>query len=207
MMSTSKSFPRRLSLNVVCITSVLFILATGAAAIFSHVLIAEEATKSAENLRDATILGIEKTLQNVESAVFNTIWLVDENKVDEEYLYHITYKLVEENPNIIGSSIAFIPNYLEDQYYFAPYSWYDDSVGAIRQRQLGRFLIMLARLGLFASNRKKVFYHPRFERFQSKTCLATPTYHRIQIKCSGFSFQRAGIQHGNHATPYAFFKL
>lgn len=110
-MSPAKSFSTRLSLNILALTSVVFILTIGAAAISSHILISDEATKSLENLLDATIKDVEKTLQTVEFAVEASSWLVAENKDKEEYLYHITHKIVSENDDIVGSAIAFCPDY------------------------------------------------------------------------------------------------
>ena len=136
-MKGSKSFSTRLSLNILAITSVIFIVTIGIAAFSSHRMIAEEAIKSAENLRDASILRIEKTLNEVAMTVEASSWLVMENIDDEEYLYHITRKMVEENPNIIGSAIAFDKNYFRDKYYFSPYSYIDAQTGEVRSKQLG----------------------------------------------------------------------
>lgn len=136
-MNAAKSFSTRLSLFILALTSVVFILAIGAAAISSHILISDEATKSLENLRDATIKDVEKTLQNVEFAVEASSWLVGENKDREEYLYHITRKIVSENDNIVGSAIAFRPDYRKGQHWFSPYSYIDEESGSVESKQLG----------------------------------------------------------------------
>ena len=102
----SKSFSTRLSLNVLLIVTIFFIVVLGIVAVSSHLLISEEATRSASNILKANILDIEKTLQTVESTVKDASWLVKENSKDEKYLYHITSKVVDENTNIIGSAIA-----------------------------------------------------------------------------------------------------
>ena len=86
----------------------------------SHFVVADEATKAAENLRDATIAKIENILQRVEMSVVSSSWLIRENLNDEEYLYHITRKMVEENPDIIGSAIAFDRYYFKDKLFFSP---------------------------------------------------------------------------------------
>ena len=136
-MNVGKSFSTRLSLIILAITSVVFILTIGAAAITSHILISDEATKSVENLLDATIKDIEKTLQNVEFAVEASSWLVEENKDKDEYLYHITNKIVSENDNIVGSAIAFRPNYKKGRFWFSPYSYVDAQSGNVATKQLG----------------------------------------------------------------------
>lgn len=136
-MNTAKSFSTRLSLYILALTSVVFILAIGAAAISSHILISDEATRSLENLRDATIKDVEKTLQNVEFAVEASSWLVNENKDKEDYLYHITNKIVSENDNIVGSAIAFRPEYFRHRHWFSPYSYVDEQSGDVQSKQLG----------------------------------------------------------------------
>ena len=136
MSGVDKSFSARLSLNILLITSVLFVTAIAVAAISSHKLIADEATRSAQHLLNSTIGDIEKTLQGVETSIESSAWLVEEHKDDVDYLYHITTKTVEENPDIIGCAIAFQEYYLPGEYYFSPYS-YVGPTGKIEQMQLG----------------------------------------------------------------------
>ncbi|MCQ2283781.1 MAG: SpoIIE family protein phosphatase [Bacteroidales bacterium] len=133
----SKSFSTRLSLNVLLIVSILFVVALSVVAIFSHILISKEAQKSSTNMLNASISDIEQTLLQVESTIQNASWLVKENEQDEEYLYHITQKVVDENPFIVGSTIAFDSNYVNGRFHFAPYSCKDEKTGAIKSLQLG----------------------------------------------------------------------
>lgn len=135
-MKSKHSFSTRLSLNILLITSILFIIAIGVAAVSSHLLIAEEATKSAENLRDATISDIEKTLLEVEQSVKSNAWMIGENIGDSTVLYHITSSITKENANIIGSAIAFIPDYFEGFHWFSPYA-YETTDGGIALKNLG----------------------------------------------------------------------
>lgn len=136
-MNATRSLSTKLSLFILALTSVVFILTIGAAAISSHILITDEATKSLENLRDATIKDMEKTLQNIEFAVEASSWLVNENKDKEEYLYHITDRIVSENENIVGSAIAFCPGYFREEHWFAPFSYVDESSAQVKSKQLG----------------------------------------------------------------------
>lgn len=136
-MTIRQSFSRRLSLSILLITSILFILAIAVAAISSHVLIAEEATKSAENLLDATIQKIEKTLEIVETTVENLAEKVYDHLDDKDGLYTITTNLVDSHSNIIGASIAFRENYFPDCKYCAPYSYREPATGAIVEKELG----------------------------------------------------------------------
>ena len=131
------SFSARLSRNILIVTSTIFITTLLVADVASHIVVANEATKAAENLRDATISKIENILQKVEMAVSSSAWLICENLDNEEYLYHITQKIVEENPNIIGSAIAFDSYYFEDKLFFSPYSFMDTNSGEVQSKQLG----------------------------------------------------------------------
>lgn len=136
-MNHKTSFSTRLSLNILVVASLLFIGAIAVAAISSHDLISREATKSTENLLDAAISEIEKTLESAESSVMSTKWLVPEHLDDREYLYHISSRIVEENDHIAGSAIAFVPNYFDGMYYFSPYSYVDVESGEVKSKQLG----------------------------------------------------------------------
>lgn len=131
------SFSARLSRNILIVTSTIFISTLLVADIASHIVVAGEATKAAENLRDATISKIENILQKVEMAVASSAWIIRENLSDEEYLYHITQKMVKENPDIIGSAIAFDNNYFKDKLFFSPYSFIDAESGEVQSKQLG----------------------------------------------------------------------
>ena len=135
-MGSKKSFSARLSMNILLITSILFIVAIGIAAVSSHLLIADEATKSAEHLLDATIADIERTLQGVEHSVKSVAWMVGEQKDDADALYHLTQQMVRTNELIIGSAVAFVPDYRHGMHWFSPYSYLADD-GSIRSKQLG----------------------------------------------------------------------
>lgn len=124
-MGASKSFSTRLSLNILLIVSILFIIALGIVAVSSHLLIAEEATKNANNTLKSSISSISGTLQKIETATQNTAWVVKENIHDSAELYKITQELVKNNPEIIGSAIAFDSNYFRGKHFFSPYSYLD----------------------------------------------------------------------------------
>lgn len=136
-MSKSKSFSKRLIMSIVLIVSIVFSVCIGVLAISSHKLLSEEATKSAHNLLNATISNIEKELLVVENSVENAVWVVQEHLNDTNYLYHITEKLVSENPLIIGSTIAFRSEFYGDKHFFAPYSYEDNNDHCIKSKQLG----------------------------------------------------------------------
>lgn len=135
MKEKQKSFAGRLSLNILIFTSLIFLGALTFSGIFSHIILSEEAENSAKNLLHSTINQIGADMGRVEEMVKGASWLVEEEKDDEDYLYHITSKLVEDNL-VMGSAIAFSPYYFQSKYYFSPYSFIN-AEGKIESRQLG----------------------------------------------------------------------
>lgn len=136
-MTADKSFSKRLSLNVLFLTSILFVLAILVAAISSHKLISEEAAKSASNMLDAVSNQMQIKLSEVESAVRNLAWIASQNIDDEQALYDITARMVDGNPSIVGSAIAFPEGYHNGERFFSPYSYRDQNTGLITSTQLG----------------------------------------------------------------------
>lgn len=135
-MRISKSFSARLSATILLVTSILFITAIMVVSYYSHKLIAEEAIKSASNVLYTTTIDINKTLDRVESTVNNMQWIVEEHLEDTTYLYHITTEIVASNEEIVGSTIAFIPEFFKGKHYFSPYSCNDEN-DSIIVKQLG----------------------------------------------------------------------
>ena len=137
MVPLKNSFSTRLSLYVIIITMVLFTLGMFLVWHSSCDIITKEAKSNAANMLDATIGDIEMILSNVEAATQNSVWVVKEHKDSPEYMYNITEALVKDNPNIVGSTIAFVPYYFKTiGKFYSPYTHIDaDSV--IHSFQLG----------------------------------------------------------------------
>lgn len=136
MNAARTSFSRRLSLNVVLITSIIFIVAIGVAAVSSHLILADEAQKSAEHLLDATIKDIENKLLKVEVYVRSMSSDVQQQLASPESMYEITERIVRENEDILGSAVAFVPDYYKGRHFFSPYS-FRNKEGEIESKQLG----------------------------------------------------------------------
>ncbi len=137
MKPASKSFSLRLSLKLLTATSILFLVALLAVSVLSYREIVRESQKSSLNLLDANIREVESVLREVELSVENEAWLVRENSLDEEYLYHITERIVSESPYIVGSAIAFSRDHFKGRHYFSPYSYVERDTERIVSRQLG----------------------------------------------------------------------
>lgn len=132
-----KSFSRRLSVNILLVTSIIFLAASLAAGVSSHMFLAGEARKTVTNKLEAVILDIEKTLSNVEAAATQAAWMVEENKDDVDFLYHLTQKVVEQNENVVGCSVSFSPEYFPGVRYMMPFTNCDPETGELRTFQAG----------------------------------------------------------------------
>lgn len=138
MSKRKKSFSNRLSTDFLFITTIFFLAGLLAAAWTSHKLLAEEATKSAQNLLDAAVNRIENEIQQVEDAVDGIAWLVEEHIDEPEYMYHITRKLVSESETVYGSAVAFPEGAVKGERWFSPYTYEDRTNGnALKSFQLG----------------------------------------------------------------------
>lgn len=136
-MGSDKSFAARLSLNILLITTVLFTAAVIIEGISSHKLIVEEATKSTERLLDATIATIEDALGEVQASVKGATWLANDNIDNPDYMYGLTSRVVSEIPDVVGSAVAYRPEYFENVHWCSPYSFTDPDTGKMQTKQLG----------------------------------------------------------------------
>ncbi|MBQ0096659.1 MAG: SpoIIE family protein phosphatase [Bacteroidales bacterium] len=134
-LKAKKSFSARLSLNIIMLTSILFVATIATASFSSHTILAEEAQTSSERLLESVIKEIEMKLGSVESSVRSISWLVDESVEKQDYMYRIVKNIVASNDHIMGSTIAFAPDFFPGEHYFAPYAFEEN--GRIYTKQLG----------------------------------------------------------------------
>jgi len=87
---------------------------------YSQHILSEEATRRAEGQLAATELHISNVVDQVETAVRNSVWSVEQQMYRPDSLAAITVRLVESNPVICGSTVAMVDKNL------APYSYLQD---------------------------------------------------------------------------------
>ncbi len=87
---------------------------------YSQHILSEEATRRAEGQLAATELHISNVVDQVETAVRNSVWSVEQQMYRPDSLAAITVRLVESNPVICGSTVAMVDKNL------APYSFQQD---------------------------------------------------------------------------------
>ena len=136
-MSLKKNFASRLSLYVLVLTAGLMLAVAALSALSASRTVKHEADVQAEKVLDNAILEIERVITEVERAVDNLDWIVEQNLSDEEFLYTVTQELVKTNPNVIGSAVAFEPGYYKGRPYFCPYSYEGDVSHEIHSIQMG----------------------------------------------------------------------
>ena len=85
----------------------------------------------------AKSLAIQNVMSQVEAAVGNHVWDAQRLISEGDSAFSVVKRLVEQNPNIKGSSFTFIPNYYPDKgYWFESYAVRRDS-DEIELMQLG----------------------------------------------------------------------
>ena len=93
--------------------------------------------QSAELSLQKVIEDIEEVMQSTAIIPENVAWMVQEKKDQPDAMFGITSHIVENNEQIAGCAIAFIPDfYPRKGHYFSPYS-YRDSLHQVRTIQMG----------------------------------------------------------------------
>lgn len=140
-----RSFSARLSLWVI-VTATIILLVTAMVMniVVREGILREEKLKASYALENAE-QHIDGVFIAVETAVKNNVNEIKKNiHAPHEEMYRITREMVETNPMIVGSAIAFEPNfYLDQGRWFSPYSYRDtssadgDPTTVIHEKQLG----------------------------------------------------------------------
>ena len=136
-MSLKKNFASRLSLYVLLISAGLLVVVTLLASLFAAGSVIVEADRIVDRELDNAILEVEQLITEVERAVDNLDWVVEQNLDDEEMMYSVTRQLVKDNPNVIGSAVAFEPGFFKGRQYFAPFTYEGDVSHELHTIQMG----------------------------------------------------------------------
>ena len=127
----------RINFAVVAVTAALFLAIAVFVAFSTSKMMESEARSTVENVVKATVGRIDRQMASVESAVENSAWIVGEQLADPDYMFRITGELVQNNPFVVGSTIAFEPNFFPSKgYYYSAFS-YKDEKGEIKRIQQG----------------------------------------------------------------------
>lgn len=118
-----RSLSARLSFWVVSCVMLLFVMALGILFHYSRVAVRDEAMEKASQMLEGTLLYVEGTLHDVEVASDNMKWLVEQHIDTPDSMFMFSRKILENNPNLYGCSIAFEPYYYQEKgQFFSAYS-------------------------------------------------------------------------------------
>ena len=125
------------SLTVIIVAALLIELTTGIIYYNSQDIIKRTTIRVMERENNALYLCIRNKLIEVEVVLDNMSWIVTDDLIQPDSLTRETYQIVQNNPMILGSSIACIPNLFPERgYWFEPYSVRRPD-GSIETMQLG----------------------------------------------------------------------
>ncbi len=124
-------------LFIIISAALLLEITSGVMYYISRNIIQETMEQMVEREMNAIYLRIRNKLARVEVTVDNMNWVVASDLPDPDIMFENTRLLVENNPEMLGSSITFIPNYYPQKgYWFEPYSVRRPD-GTIESIQLG----------------------------------------------------------------------
>lgn len=92
---------------------------------YSQKSIREEANLRAESQLEATRIKIMDVIDQAEAAVRNSVWIAQLCLDYPDTLHLVCRRLVEDNPVVVGSTVALVPGYKAKRPLFAPYVYRD----------------------------------------------------------------------------------
>lgn len=99
---------------------------------YSQKEIRNGASLRAGNQLEITRSQITDVLNQAEAAVRNSMWIAEWCIDRRDSLSRITYRVVDDNPVVVGSTIAFVPGYYKDTPLLAPYTYRDRISGELK---------------------------------------------------------------------------
>ena len=81
----------------------------------------EEASNRAESELESTKYRILDIIDQAETAVHNSLWIAQWSINQPDSMVAVSRRLVTENPVIMGSTVAVVPDYYKDRPLFSPY--------------------------------------------------------------------------------------
>ena len=88
---------------------------------FSQQGIKEESTARARGQLESSSNKIMDIINQTEAAVRNSVWIAQWCLNVPDSLIRVAQRVVEDNPVVVGSTVAVVPGYLKDHPLFSPY--------------------------------------------------------------------------------------
>ncbi len=135
-MMKNRGIALKLILLILSSSTLIFVLIFGYNYLFSRRIIIKNVEENARNLALATVNRIDIVLRSMEKVSENLACYLENTSYSKSELINFLRLVVENNPEIYGSAVAFEPYAFErDSLYFAPYFY--KSEGKIRFTYLG----------------------------------------------------------------------
>ena len=113
--SVKKSFANRLTMWITVTLLIVMLIITLVVSVLVKKGMTKEAEKRYQEAVERTNEGIGRLLSNVEVGVINNVHDIEENMYDPDRLRIVQKDLLECNPDIFGSSVAFISDYSPEE--------------------------------------------------------------------------------------------
>ena len=135
----SRSFATRLSIYILSFTLIVFATIMGLFYKYSHEKVTNYAIERTHGLLSNIATEITNQLGSVETTINQSVWILEENIHQPDSLHYIITSIIKNNPLIVGSGIAFVPDYYKEKgKYFMPYASFKDEInGEITYQVLG----------------------------------------------------------------------
>lgn len=131
-----KSFATKLSIYILSLTLLIFTAIMILFYTYSRKRVTEDAVKYTHALLSNMVTEITSQLLTVENTLTQSTWLIEKNLNHPDSLRNIIISAVKYNDLIVGSGIAFRPDYYKEKgKYFMPYASFQN--GTLTYQVLG----------------------------------------------------------------------
>lgn len=121
----SRSFATRLSIYVLSFTLLVFTTIMFLFYHYSHEKVTKYAIERTHGMLRNIAAEISSQLISVETTINQSVWVLEEQLHQPDSLHKIIQSVLKNNPLIVGSGIAFAPDYYKKKgKYFMPYASY-----------------------------------------------------------------------------------
>lgn len=119
----SRSFATRLSIYVLSFTLIVFATIMILFYNYSHEKVTNYAIERTHGLLNNIATEISSQLMSVETTINQSVWVMEEHLNRPDSLQKVITSVIDNNPLIVGSGIAFVPDYYKEKgKYFMPYA-------------------------------------------------------------------------------------
>ena len=131
-----KTFAARLSTIIVLLVAIIFAAIFTVLSIYTQRVVKHSAEEQSQKALAANVMNIRQVLLQTENTLHEAEWMVYRYINMPDSLYRVTQHVLQENPIIVGSCVALVPeNSLSNHKSFAPYSCVIDN--EVVNKQLG----------------------------------------------------------------------